>query len=49
MEELSVTEYANKLNITRQAVLSQIKQSRLPENVLAKKIGTIWVLVITSK
>ena len=45
MQELSVTQYAEQLGVTRQAVLSQIKQDRLPENVSAKKIGNTWVLV----
>jgi len=30
---LSVTDYAKQLGITRQAVLLQIKEKRLPKNV----------------
>lgn len=44
--ELSVTQYAKRLGVTRQAVLSQISQNRLAPNVVAKKIGTTWVLTI---
>ena len=46
MQQLSVTEYANKLNITRSAVLLQIKDKRLPKNVSAKKIGNTWAITI---
>jgi len=46
MKELSVTEYAKKIKLTRQAVLLQISEGRLDENVVAKKIGNNWVLVI---
>ncbi len=46
MIELSVTQYAIKNNLTRQAVLYQIKDNRLPENVSAKRIGNAWVLEV---
>ena len=49
MKELSVTEYAAKLNITRQAVLLQIKEGRLAKNVTSKKVGATWVIVEKSK
>jgi predicted DNA-binding transcriptional regulator AlpA len=42
--ELSVTEYAKRLGITRSAVLLQIKEKRLPKNVTVKKIGNTYLL-----
>jgi hypothetical protein len=42
--ELSVTEYANRLDVTRSAVLLQIKEKRLPKNVTVKKIGNTYSL-----
>ena len=44
MQTLSVTEYAKRLSITRQAVLLQIKEKRLPKNVTVKKIGNTYSL-----
>ena len=44
--ELSVTEYAKRLNITRSAVLLQIKEKRLPKNVTVKKIGNTYSLSV---
>ena len=44
--ELSVTDYAKQLGITRQAVLLQIKEKRLPKNVTAKKIGNTYLLSV---
>ena len=46
MKELSVTQYAKLLTITRQAVLSQISEGRLASNVTARKVGNTWVLSI---
>ena len=48
MTELSVTQYAKKLKVTRQAVLAQIKDSRLAKNVTPKKIGSTWILTINN-
>lgn len=48
MEKLSVTQYADRVGLTRQAVLAQIREDRLPENVSATKIGTTYVLQITN-
>ena len=47
--ELSVTEYAKSLGVTRQAVLLQIKEKRLPKNVKVKKIGNIYSLSVSKK
>lgn len=49
MKELSVTEYAKLLDMTRQGVLSQIKQGRLPENVSSKRIGNAWILELSEQ
>ena len=46
MIELSVTQYAKKIDVTRQAVLYQIKGNRLASNVTAKKIGSTWILTV---
>lgn len=46
MEQLSVTDYAKQLGITRQAVLLQIKEKRLPKNVTVKKIGNTYLLSV---
>lgn len=40
MKQLSVTQVAEKLGITRQAVLYRIKVGKLK----AKKIGKVWVI-----
>jgi len=42
--QLSVTEYAKSLSITRQAVLLQIKEKRLAKGVTCKKIGNTYSL-----
>ena len=44
--ELSVTEYAKSLGVTRQAILLQIKEKRLPKNVTVKKIGNTYSLSV---
>lgn len=44
MNELSVTEYAKQLGLTRQAVLSQINENRLPDNVSARMVGKTWII-----
>ena len=46
MEQLSVTDYAKQLDITRQAVLLQIKEKRLPKNVTVHKIGNTYLLKV---
>lgn len=46
MEQLSVTDYAKLLGVTRQAILLQIKENRLPKNVTVKKIGNIYSLSV---
>lgn len=43
---LSVTDYAKRLGITRQAVLLQIKEKRLPKNVKVEKIGNTYSLSV---
>lgn len=45
----SVTDYAKSIQKTRQAVLLQIKEKRLPENVRAEKIGKTWVIEIKAE
>lgn len=47
--QLSVTEYAKRLGITRQAVLLQIKEKRLAKGVTCKKIGNIYSLSIKKR
>ena len=49
MEQLSVTDYAKLLGVTRQAVLLQIKEKRLPKNVKVKKIGNTYLLSVRAK
>ena len=44
--QLSVTEYAKSLCVTRQAILLQIKEKRLPKNVTVKKIGNTYLLSV---
>ena len=46
MKKISVTDYAKYMEITRQAVLAQIKERRLPTGVTAEKIGNAYVLTI---
>ena len=46
---LSVTEYAKQLGVTRQAVLLQIKEKRLPKNVKVEKIGNTYSLTVGEK
>jgi DNA-binding XRE family transcriptional regulator len=46
MEQLSVTDYAKLLGVTRQAILLQIKEKRLPKNVTVKKIGNTYSLSV---
>lgn len=49
MLELSVTQYAKQLDLTRQAVLAQIKENRLPDNVVCRKVGSVWILSVPKK
>ena len=49
MEQLSVTDYAKLLGVTRQAILLQIKEKRLPKNVTVKKIGNTYSLTVGGK
>ncbi len=44
--KLSVTEYAKSLGVTRQAILLQIKEKRLPKNVTVEKIGNTYSLSV---
>jgi len=44
--KISVTEYAKQLGVTRQAVLLQIKEKRLPKNVKVEKIGNTYSLTV---
>jgi hypothetical protein len=49
MKQLSVTEYAKTIGLTRQAVLVQIWQNRLPDGIIATKIGTTYIITILEK
>lgn len=42
MKTISVTQYANTVGITRQAVLKKIKDAKLPKKHAAKKVGNQW-------
>ena len=44
--KLSVTEYAKSLGVTRQAILLQIKEKRLPKNVTIEKVGNTYSLSV---
>lgn len=44
--DYSLTQYANLVGKTRQAIFYQIKNNLLPKNVKAKKIGNAIVLTI---
>jgi DNA-binding XRE family transcriptional regulator len=46
MKQLSVTEYAKLLGVTRQAILLQIKEKRLATGVTCKKIGNTYSLSV---
>lgn len=41
---MTVSEYAKRKKITRQAVLYQIKNNLLPTDYSAKKIGNNWII-----
>lgn len=43
---ISVTEYAQAYEISRQAVLKKIKLGRLPKGQKAKKIGNQWAITV---
>lgn len=45
MKAYSVTEYAKKLGVSRQAVLQQIDGRRLDPQFVAQKIGKTWVII----
>jgi len=47
--QVSVTEYAKRLNITRSAVLLQIKEKRLAKGVTARKIGNTYTISVRNK
>ena len=47
--QLSVTEYAKRLGVTRSAVLLQIKEKRLAKGVVCKKIGNTYSLSVRYK
>lgn len=46
MQTLSITEYAKSLGVSRQAILSQIKEKRLAKGVTCKKIGNTYFLSV---
>lgn len=45
--ELSVSEFAAKLQISRQAVLKKIKNKTLPKNAKARLVGKTWIIELT--
>lgn len=46
-KQLSITDYARSLGVTRQAVLKQIKEKRLPKGVAATRfMGRYWVITM---
>lgn len=49
MQKYSVTEYAKLIGRTRQCVLYQIKNRRLPRGVIVEKIGKTYVIYIINK
>ncbi len=48
---MSVTDYAKleTVNLTRQGVLAQIKEGRLPSGVSATLIGKTWIIHLPVK
>lgn len=42
--QLSVSQYAANIRLTRQAVLWQIKNNKLPKGVKAEKLGNVWII-----
>lgn len=43
-QQLSASQYASKLGLTRQAVLWRIKNNKLPKGVTAEKVGSVWII-----
>lgn len=46
MIQLTVSQYAANIRLTRQAVLWQIKNNKLPKGVTAEKVGSVWIIKI---
>lgn len=44
--DMSVTDYAKSQNKTRQAILAQINDNRLPEGVTATLVGKTWIIKV---
>lgn len=45
MEEMTVSEYAKTVNLSRLGVYKQIRENRLPENIRVKKyLGRIIIM-----
>jgi hypothetical protein len=42
--QMSVTQYAKQIGVTRQSILAQISKNRLPSHITANKVGSTWVL-----
>jgi hypothetical protein len=44
--DYSLTQYAEMVGKTRQAIFAQIKENRLPKGVKSKKIGNAIVITV---
>jgi hypothetical protein len=44
MIQLTISQYAAKQGLTRQAVLWQIKNNKLLKGVTAEKVGNVWII-----
>jgi biotin operon repressor len=44
---LTVTQYAKKLGISRQAVLKQIRLGKLPQGLKAEKVGSTYIIQLS--
>jgi excisionase family DNA binding protein len=45
VKTMSVTQLAEKLGISRTAVLKKIKLGKLPEGYTAEKVGNTWIII----
>ena len=48
VKKYSVTQYAEELEISREAVLKKINQNKLPKGVTAELVGTYYVITVES-
>jgi hypothetical protein len=45
MKMLSLRQYAKDLGKTKAGVLRMIKESRLPQGVIAQKVDGFWIII----